>query len=87
MFQEGTKVIVSKNLCTGSVVLPVWLMFKTLFISYFIRRTGVLVFGPRGCDELENIKRSLSVNGVPYQVFPGNEVGTCASKLFSCVSV
>jgi hypothetical protein len=44
-------------------------------VNILIRRTGVLVFGPRGCDEIEDIKRNLSVNGVPYQVFPGNEVG------------
>ncbi len=44
-------------------------------VNILIRRTGVLVFGPRGCDEIEDIKRSLSVNGEPYQVFPGNEVG------------
>ena len=44
-----------------------------LYLSH-CRRTGILVFGPQDCKEIEDIKHSLSVNRVPYQVFPGNKV-------------
>ena len=37
-------------------------------------RTGILAFGPKVSPPLRKVAKSLQHNGVPYQVFSGEEV-------------
>lgn len=42
-------------------------------LHIIFRRTGIIVFGPRDCEEVKSVAESLSKNKVPHDVFSGHD--------------
>lgn len=47
-------------------------------MNWYLSPTGVLVFGEKTNESMQNVIASLETNSVPYEVFSGEEVNSPA---------
>lgn len=53
----------------------------TLPLHVYHSKTGGIVFGPRGCHEVESVLKALATCGIPYEVLDASEASRRVPQL------